>query len=1691
MEYIQNCLEDASSSIDCAEKYFNMLISALFFRHKSIDKADLTKNETLLELFAKLNSFLNLEGGSNSKLDESINNSKDYFMRGDHQSSFQEINRGFRTYRPLNIFELKRLRKEVGNAGDLIKNKDIILLLGETGAGKTTIIQFLLGMKMEEKTNKGILHIEGDTDEYLLRKYPKGVFDENIIKNIKNLKSSCFMQSETRYLNPIQIDLGDSYNRDSIIICDTPGFRDSNGTEVDIANGISIIKTISMAKSVKPLILISEKGFGDRGQELKRYAMTIASILPDFYDFYDEINIIYTKFKKDEIQNILSKINNLIDLPSNKDSSNDALKNFFALLKKKIERNKRDANKYILDPLNDNPATLLDLIVERTNEIEDPGKNFKYFITEESLNDINVQFSIHTNVIHNCLSKNEFEIVKFKLEELKFLHEETENINLNNKYQDLVKKVLNHIDDVSENCKSELSVLFKLEDEINKDHLEKIRQTYKFIEKLDVFKGKIDDNTLPDKNFFDQCIKKQLKEFENFVENFKVNDFRVSSKIKKIKILSAEFSCFKPMLDIAKFFISKQLKEFEESIDIIFLDGENSNFDYKMFKVIIEDLNELIKNYKEIIENEKTCLIEKKVNMLIQFYHKKYNQCLEFLNYNVIENSSQKVSNSFSIFQETLNEEINFDKSNNEKEGIKRINEFFEKIRIVLEHPINIGYETFDLQQTFKNLETKMKNSIINIFNENYIKIHEKINQKEITDLSEEEDQEKFKKMKILSDIKKTSNELKIKFNDLTKSLQKFFTKISKEITKSVNSPEENIQLRIRKLKDLINNIDKMKWIEQYNKIAFEEFQERIEEIILNNQEKDIDILERSTLTLSNHSDLIEKANSYWRLCSIFDLFSKSKNISSKIRISIDSFTKSLQDIIDDLKYFIADLELNNQGQSNFNEFQLISNDLVIFDNPILQKLKNIVLFLNTLKNVNSKIKNNNYIKEIETLYNKLESILSNSKINNKNEIEQMFLNLRSIIRKDLSSEDESYYTSDYNYTIQNLKRILEFYKKIKVNYNEILYLFDPHHEFKDCLISSLKEFSSSFETEIEIADENENLMKLKILHNFSKTFDLINLDYIDNLWLNFTKHKEKIYNIIKNFIPKNEIDFDESLKRCDFSELNNLFSRYYGNDKRNFQNLQRKLHKYFEDKLEDVHNMADEFLNENYKVETAKKIAKSYEEINKLLKIDEKYLLKKDENVEKIKQITDSLIDKFISEIDSISEAGYSIYNNPIDLDSKISYLNKIKKDLNNLLFDGIEDRKIYDTKLNENISKIEEMIKIEINDFKKKKTLKEIADGPSYNFYNLKLKLKNIKLSSLQPLKADLQNYLIEKFEEEFKKMEECYKADEFKKMKKNVDKCLNYLEEDHILHHFKEKFENLQNDFIDRKIEDYDGMDKMQKNNYNLFQDHFKEKLENLQNDIIERKIENIDGIEKLQIYNDNLFQVNKINDSIKIEDYEKFVYRTIILLEASPNMSAFLKNFPQILDQVKLNLMKKINDYNLNIFLKFQIVLYHDYNMPSETILEISDWECNSDDLEKLLKNANLKEDIYESYATELGLFHVNKECKTFDISQVILIGKYGSNSEEVVIYKKDLLLGIGWENTIYAENLDYINESIELKRRNITVNSIYLSCLAKSSFELISKITDGVCKQFEDNFINNEKLKDLIIDFFLKDFEKYR
>ena len=107
-----------------------------------------------------------------------------------------------------------------------------ILTSHESGAGKSTTIHFLAGSTMVQDATIGHISPVKVTNEYL-----------------KEIKTD-FLVAGVR--------VGRSRSSKNVMtLCDSPGFDDASGPEVDAANRLGIVQGVSKARSVKILVLSS------------------------------------------------------------------------------------------------------------------------------------------------------------------------------------------------------------------------------------------------------------------------------------------------------------------------------------------------------------------------------------------------------------------------------------------------------------------------------------------------------------------------------------------------------------------------------------------------------------------------------------------------------------------------------------------------------------------------------------------------------------------------------------------------------------------------------------------------------------------------------------------------------------------------------------------------------------------------------------------------------------------------------------------------------------------------------------------------------------------------------------------------------------------------------------------------------------------------------------------------------------------------------------------------------------------------------------------------------------------------------------------------------------------------------------------------------------------------------------------
>jgi len=128
--------------------------------------------------------------------------------------------------------------------GEKVAGKELVIFIGNTGAGKSTTVNYLYGCEMQLQSPEE-LKIERFEDVITVKpKIAGGILDE--LMPIGHTK-----QSKT-FMPQIETD-----NKNGMTYMDCPGFLDNRGPEINIANAVIIKNAIKKSKSVKVMVLIN------------------------------------------------------------------------------------------------------------------------------------------------------------------------------------------------------------------------------------------------------------------------------------------------------------------------------------------------------------------------------------------------------------------------------------------------------------------------------------------------------------------------------------------------------------------------------------------------------------------------------------------------------------------------------------------------------------------------------------------------------------------------------------------------------------------------------------------------------------------------------------------------------------------------------------------------------------------------------------------------------------------------------------------------------------------------------------------------------------------------------------------------------------------------------------------------------------------------------------------------------------------------------------------------------------------------------------------------------------------------------------------------------------------------------------------------------------------------------------------
>jgi len=157
------------------------------------------------------------------------------------------------------------------------KDNNLILVMGITGSGKSTTINYLLGHKIVERRGIG--------------------YDVDIGNIIGEHSSQVAEIGNDNYKSATLYAQCYSNNRSSAVYCDCPGFLDSRGIEEQIVVEISRELAVKMCKSVAGIIMVIDYSsiISSRGQAFKQLCTILNELFIDINKINDSIIFIITK----------------------------------------------------------------------------------------------------------------------------------------------------------------------------------------------------------------------------------------------------------------------------------------------------------------------------------------------------------------------------------------------------------------------------------------------------------------------------------------------------------------------------------------------------------------------------------------------------------------------------------------------------------------------------------------------------------------------------------------------------------------------------------------------------------------------------------------------------------------------------------------------------------------------------------------------------------------------------------------------------------------------------------------------------------------------------------------------------------------------------------------------------------------------------------------------------------------------------------------------------------------------------------------------------------------------------------------------------------------------------------------------------------------------------------------------------
>ncbi|CAF0837737.1 unnamed protein product [Adineta steineri] len=1251
---LNNLLHQLTEIPECAEKTVMELLE-YFYRRLLNDNTNETMSNSIRSKLTKVQSQLQGEDLLSEQIDMKLQEINRTIDNQDCSVILYSLNKILKLIRPLNLQEIQRYIKRSELTANLIRDKDIILLIGTTGSGKSTTVQFLTDTKMKETRV-----------EICPGKFLKHITTDGPITNpgLIDIKSNPLSKSETRFIIPVTISLKDifgSYETNEIILCDAPGFSDTESPEMDISNCARVTRALKCCKSVSILALSSYRSLGDRGEGIQQLIHILINMIYGIENRLNSILYGFTKYPSEiDIHAILS------DIKTSRIDSDPLLRSnttFITILNDMIEKTRSDPIK--IDPIHGDIKIIMEQL-KNLRGIHYPDEVFQFSINQQTQIIISNQVNRYRSSIIYALKHKNVSLLFYYSNQFRIFSDIIGQQLTKDQHKDSLRLINDNIQEYSYKIMEELNDRLKNHHQLKNEDIQEYETAYKYIKEIQQH-FQLDDLFIENLRIQLENLGSTLGLFHPSIGIYLTNLHLIQNYFQEFQgfyIKYCDDLCVKFEYDfgqsIEEMVLNKEFQQLNEILDKIFqlIPMLNDHLNKKIEKKYFEIIQIILKHFDEKISNgSKSILL--KINLTENDIKSIENEFVLLKLAKEAKLFEKHIKNFNEIYDELIENLIKY-----VNEIILRIEEFLNKNSYYYFDSIEQLIYQFELIRTLPDMELKTNRSFYRIIELIHFSIRKLRNdiQEIIYQLDFQSNTINIRPLlHLLSHLKKTQWVDRISPG--------FFDKIRRDIENEFIEQMENFELKLKKF-----NLD-LEYPENIplaNEILikihlFEGFERYLPELRVYQQQKSLDYLKNEL------NQLKQIEISYDNLYPPIYFLKQTGYLNiNKLNEEIQLEKKQLDFQIKELQLIIQQYEQSILSNVSRNLFGRVLNKLMIGSES------------------NDFLKEKGY-SDINIVKNKLEIYQNNlDKINQISHANQTNFNEHSINLQTIKDEYFRLVDKHESMVLQSIQFLNEhgfenyevLQKKIEEKTNDLNYYIEQKQQFY-----FPDEFDGLFMNQIlTYVNHCENLISNDIKQLANEINECLKKYLIE--YGNFLeKEIERHFNSTINLDKIHSKDLKKYSYELILMEENSLVFKYL-NGRKKLDYCKKKFLHYYDLMLIEIEQ---DKINENYE-----DFQRKLDIIQSLICLDE-FFIKLLENNKFSNLFKKSQFDFYkIPEqthktiLDAISKQDFILINSKlssIEIFSKSKFIILIKTSLEIFLQSIIKDTKMYANSLNENL--------------------------------------------------------------------------------------------------------------------------------------------------------------------------------------------------------------------------------------------------------------------------------------------------------------------------------------------------------------------------------------------------------------------